>query len=65
MQELYSGLVDRLVTAMHATTAYDPASRVASVRQAAMLWSEITYFEKRLSEMYRQHLPAIRAAAGH
>lgn len=63
MQDGYGVIVGRLTTAMHGASAFDPASRVAVVRQASAELSELAYSEKLLIDLYRQHLPAIRAAA--
>jgi hypothetical protein len=63
MQDGYGIIVGRLVTAMHGASDFDPASRVAVVRQASAELSELAYSEKLLIDLYRQHLPAIRAAA--
>jgi hypothetical protein len=64
MQDGYGVVVGRLTTAMHGASAFDPASRVAVVRQASAELSELAYAEKLLIDLYRKHLPAIRAAAG-
>jgi hypothetical protein len=39
--------------------------RIVGVRQASAELSEVAYAEKLLIDLYRRHLPAIRAAAGH
>ena len=63
MQDGYGAIVGRLVVAMHGANAFDPANRVVIVRQAAAELSELAYSEKLLIDLYRTHLPAIRAAA--
>ena len=65
MQELHNGNVGRQTIPLHAAIAFDPASRVAVFRQARAGLNEMAYSEKLLIDLYRQHLPAIRVAAGH
>jgi len=62
-QDLFSGERLRFAATMHATNAFEPAARVATIRVASAELSEIAYAEKLLIDLYRQHLPAIRAAA--
>jgi hypothetical protein len=64
-QELFGTEAGRFSAEMHATTAYDPAMRIVGIRQASAELSEVAYAEKLLIDLYRRHLPAIRAAAGH
>jgi hypothetical protein len=64
-QELFATESGRFAAEMHATAAYDPAMRIVGVRQASAELSEVAYAEKLLVDLYRRHLPAIRAAAGH
>ena len=64
-QDLFSGERTRFAAAMHAMSAFEPAARVATVRLASAELSEIAYAEKLLIDLYRQHVPAIRAAAAH
>src|SRR3954468_19106992 len=61
-QNMYGEELGRLVTIMHESGAYDPATRVTTVRQAAAMGTELSYAQKLLIDLYRQHLPAIRAA---
>ena len=64
-QDLFGSELVRFSAETHATAAYDPAMRVVGIRQASAELSEIAYAEKLLVDLYRRHLPAIRAAAGH
>jgi hypothetical protein len=64
-QDLFSAERSRFAAEMHAGAAFDPAMRVIGIRQASAELSEIAYAEKLLVDLYRKHLPAIRAAAAH
>ena len=64
-QDLFAAESGRFAAEMHATAAYDPEMRIVGVRQASAELSEVAYAEKLLIDLYRRHLPAIRAAAGH
>jgi hypothetical protein len=64
-QDLFNGERTRFAATMHAMNVFEPSARVATVRVASAELSEIAYAEKLLIDLYRQHLPAIRAAAGH
>jgi len=44
---------------------YDPANRVVTIRQATQWWNEISFLQKLQVDVYKQYLPAIRAAATH
>jgi len=64
-QELATANVERLATgALSSTTTYDPASRAASVRLLWLTLADIESAEALLLDLYRQHLPTIRNAAG-
>ncbi len=64
VQEIATENVDRLARgALSSTTTFDPASRVASVRLLWLTVSDIESAEATLLDLYRQHLPTIRAAA--
>ena len=64
LQEIATGNVDRLANgALSSTATYDPASRVASVRLLWLTVADIHSAEVMLLDVYRQHLPAIGAAA--
>jgi hypothetical protein len=64
VQEIATGNVDRLAKGALSTTAtFDPASRVASVRLLWLTTLDIESAEAILLELYRKHLPMIRAAA--
>jgi hypothetical protein len=59
-----SNVDDRLARGALASTAtFDPASRAASVRLLWITLLDIVSAEALLVDVYRQHLPAIRAAA--
>ena len=62
-QQLFGAESDRFAAEMHAITAFDPATRVVAIRQASAEFSEVAYAEILLIDLYRKHLPAIRAAA--
>ena len=64
VQEITTGNVDRASNgAFSATPTYDPASRVASVRLLWLTLADIQSAEVVLIDLYKQHLPLIRAAA--
>jgi len=64
LQEIATGNVDRLAKGgLSSTATFDPASRVASVRLLWLTLADIESAEGTLLDLYRQHLPAIRAAA--
>ena len=64
-QELATANVERLAAgALSSTTTYDPASRAASVRLLSLTLADIESAEALLLDLYRQHLPTIRNAAG-
>ena len=64
-QELAAANVERLANgALSSTTTYDPASRAASVRLLWLTLADIESAEVLLLDLYRQHLPTIRNAAG-
>jgi hypothetical protein len=64
-QELATANVERLAAgALSSTTTYDPASRAASVRLLSLTMADIESAEALLLDLYRQHLPTIRNAAG-
>ena len=64
VQAIATGNVDKLSNAFHSTTApFDPAARVAAARMLWLTIEDIRYAEAALLELYRKHLPAIRAAA--
>jgi hypothetical protein len=65
MQDMHNGNVGRQVAAGHAAISFDPANRVAVFRQLVAGQRELAYSETLLINVYRQHLPAIRAAAAH
>ena len=65
VQEISTDNVERLAKGpLSATDTFDPARRVASVRLLWMTTLDIESAEVLLLELYRQHLPTIRAAAG-
>ena len=64
MQELAGANLQRLANGPLATAAiYDPASRAAAVRMLWLTLADIQSAEVSLLARYRQHLPAISAAA--
>ena len=64
-QELATANVERLAAGpLSSTTTYDPASRAASVRLLWLTLADIASAEALLLDLYRQHLPTIRNAAG-
>jgi hypothetical protein len=64
MQEMVSGAVRAMSTGgLSSTAAFDPSSQVVSVRQLWLAMTEIEGTERLLLDLYRQHLPAIRAAS--
>ena len=63
LQEIATGNVDRLAQGALSTAAtFDPASRAPSVRLLWLTMADILSAEQILLELYRKHLPAIRAA---
>ena len=63
-QEIATGNVARLVSGPFSSTAtFEPASRTASVRMLWLTMADIQSSEEILIDLYRRHLPAIRAAA--
>ncbi len=65
MQEITDGAVDRLANGVLTSPAiFDPASRASAVRLLELTLIDIQSSEASLIVLYRQHLPAIRAAAG-
>ena len=63
-QEIVSDNLHRLTTgALSSTATFEPASRTASVRLLWLTMADIESSEVVLLDLYRQHLPAIRAAA--
>jgi hypothetical protein len=64
MQELTAANLQRLAAGALSTPAiYEPASRAASVRLLWLTLADIQSAEALLLSRYRQHLPAIKAAA--
>jgi hypothetical protein len=64
VQEIATSNVDRLAAgALSETATFDPASREASVRLLWLTTLDIESAETTLLELYRKHLPLIRAAA--
>ena len=64
VQEIATGNVDRLAKGALSTTAtFDPASRAASIRLLWLTTLDIESAETILLELYKKHLPTIRAAA--
>jgi hypothetical protein len=64
-QELVEANVQRLANGvLGAASTFDPASRTASVRLLWLTLADIQSAEAILLQAYRQHLPAMRAAAG-
>jgi len=64
VQEIATSNVDRLAEGALSTTAtFDPTSRVASVRLLWLTTLDIESAETILLELYKKHLPTIRAAA--
>jgi hypothetical protein len=63
VQAIATGNVDRLSNAFHSTAPFDPAARVAAARMLWLTIEDIQHAEAALLELYRKHLPAIRAAA--
>ena len=64
LQELVGANVGRLVNAgFGAATTFDPASQAPSVRLIWLTLEDIAGAEAALLDLYRQHLPTIRAAA--
>ena len=63
-QEIVKSNVERLVNGPFSSTAtFDPASRAASARMLWLTMADIQSSEQILIDLYRRHLPAIRAAA--
>ena len=62
-QELAASSLNRLTTFFSSVAAFEPASRVASVRLMWLTMADIESVEGALLGLYRKHLPAIRAAA--
>jgi hypothetical protein len=63
-QEIATANVGRLVNGPFSSTAtFEPASRAASVRMLWLTMADIQTSETALVDLYRRHLPAIRAAA--
>jgi hypothetical protein len=64
LQEIASGNVERLANgALSATPTFDPAARMPSVRLLWLSVNDIQTAEAGLIDLYKQHLPLIRAAA--
>jgi hypothetical protein len=64
VQEIATDNVDRLAKGpLSSAATFDPAQRVASVRLLWMTLLDIQSAETILLDLYRQHLPTIRAAA--
>ena len=64
MQDLATANLQRLANGPLTTPAiYDPASRAAAVRMLWLTLADIQYAEVLLLARYREHLPAISAAA--
>jgi hypothetical protein len=64
LQEIATENVDRLAKGgLSSTATFDPASREASVRLLWLTLADIESAEAALLDLYRQHLPTIRAAA--
>ena len=62
-QEIATANVARLVSGPFSSTAtFEPASRSASVRMLWLTMADIQSSEEILIDLYRRHLPAIRAA---
>jgi hypothetical protein len=65
LQEIAIENVDRLAQGALSTPAtFDPASRTATVRLLWLTLADIQSAEQLLIDLYRKHLPTIRAAAG-
>jgi hypothetical protein len=62
VQQFYGETIDRLVAAVTAMPAFDPATRTLSVRQMSTTMNSVSFAEQLLLDRYRKHLPAIRAA---
>jgi hypothetical protein len=63
-QEIATSNVGRLVNGPFSSTAtFDPANRAASARMLWLTMADIQSSEEILVDLYRKHLPAIRAAA--
>jgi hypothetical protein len=63
-QEIVTANVGRLVSGPFSSTAtFEPASRAASRRMLWLTMADIQSSEEILVDLYRRHLPAIRAAA--
>jgi hypothetical protein len=62
VQQFYGDTIERLVAAVTAPPAFDPAAAVLSVRQLALDMNGVVFAEQMLVDLYRKHLPAIRAA---
>jgi hypothetical protein len=65
MQESYGAAVASLVAGMHAASVFDPVNRLVTIRQATQWWNEISFLQTLQIDLYKKHLPAIRAAAAH
>lgn len=64
VQEIATGNVDRLANGvLTSATPFDPANRAASVRLLWLTLADIVSAEAILLDLYRQHLPTIRAVA--
>ena len=63
-QEIATGNVGRLVSGAFSSTAtFESSSRAASVRLLWLTMADIQSSEATLIDLYKRHLPAIRAAA--
>jgi hypothetical protein len=64
VQEIAVGNVDRLANGvLTSATPFDPANRAPSVRLLWLTLADIASAEEILLDLYRKHLPTIRAAA--
>jgi hypothetical protein len=66
MQQLATANLQRLASGpLSAITTYDPSSRVPAVRLLWLTLADIQSAESLLLDLYRQHLPTVRKAAGN
>jgi hypothetical protein len=61
-QKFYGETINRVVGAATSPTAFDPSSRKLSVRQITLDMGSLVFAERLLLDLYRKHLPSVRAA---
>lgn len=61
-QKFYGECINRLASLFTSPAAFDPASRDLAARQLAVGMGQVAFAEQVLLKLYREHLPALRAA---